>query len=114
MAATTGGDHYHDAPKSEAGVRTIALDGETVAVPPDYRTARLAWGSAWVDSGPVFTRQDTLGHSMMSLTSDTYTSVYEEVSREGAERATTRCPEDPPILMSPHQAHTPRPMGDAR
>jgi integrase len=130
---------HEDAPKSEAGERTIALDTGTVAALKAHRQRqaeeRLRWGSAWVDSGKVFTREDgsplhpatatarfhkiragaelppirlhdlrhsaaslmlaagvpakvvqeTLGHSTVGLTLDTYTSVYTEVAAEAAE-----------------------------
>ncbi|MCA1676409.1 MAG: site-specific integrase, partial [Actinobacteria bacterium] len=125
-----GWDVYEDDPKSHAGERTIALDAGTVAALRAHRRRqleeRMAWGSAWVDSGKVFTREDgsglhpatvterfqeisvaaalppirlhdlrhgaaslmlaagvpakvvqeTLGHSTVGLTLDTYTSVY--------------------------------------
>lgn len=141
-----GGDYYEDTPKSDAGSRTIALDADTVTALREHRKRqledRLAWGSAWTDSGRVFTREDgtelrpesltdkfqalrasaglppirlhdlrhgaaslmlasgvdmkvvqeTLGHSMMSLTADTYTSVYVEVSRDAAEAAAASVP----------------------
>jgi hypothetical protein len=42
--------------------RTVALDAGTVAVLRAYRKQqleeRLKWGSAWVDSGRAFTRED--------------------------------------------------------
>ncbi|MDT5024803.1 MAG: hypothetical protein QOE61_1229, partial [Micromonosporaceae bacterium] len=51
-----------DDPKSDAGGRTVALDAGTVAVLRAYRKQQLEerrkWGSAWVDSGRVFTRKD--------------------------------------------------------
>jgi len=49
-------------PKSESGARTIAMDSITIAVLRSHRARqaaeRLAWGSAWVDTGLVFTRED--------------------------------------------------------
>jgi integrase len=49
-------------PKTRRGVRTVPLDGVTVAVLRDHRrrqqAERRSWGSAWVDSGLVFTRED--------------------------------------------------------
>lgn len=141
-----GREYYEDTPKSEAGERTISLDAETVTALREYRRhqleERMAWGSAWTDSGRVFTREDgtelhpetltdkfqqlrnkaglppirlhdlrhgaaslmlaagvdmkvvqeTLGHSMMSLTADTYTSVYVEVSAAAAEAAAAMVP----------------------
>ncbi len=49
-------------PKSDAGNRTVALDGGTVEVLRAHRRRQLAermeWASAWVESGKVFARQD--------------------------------------------------------
>ncbi|GEM_PF-69372 len=49
-------------PKSDAGERDVALDKGTATVVKAHRIAqvadRLAWGTAWVDSGRVFTRED--------------------------------------------------------
>lgn len=135
-----------DDPKSDAGGRTIALDAGTVAVLRAHRRgqleARLAWGSAWVDSGRVFTREDgselhpasitdrfqaisasvnlppirlhdlrhgaaslmlaagvdmkivseTLGHSSLGITADTYTSVFPEVAAAAAEATAAMVP----------------------
>jgi integrase len=135
-----------DDPKSEAGGRTVALDASSVAALRAHRraqlTERMAWGSAWVDSGKVFTREDgqplhpatitdrfhdlveladlppvrlhdlrhgaasimlaagvdlktvqeTLGHSSITLTSDTYTSVYPAVAAAAAEAAASLIP----------------------
>jgi integrase len=51
-----------DDPKSDAGGRTIALDGGTVAALRAHREQqlldRLEWGRAWVDSGRVFCREN--------------------------------------------------------
>ncbi len=51
-----------DGPKSDAGERRVALDPGTVAVLKGHRRtqaeARLLWGSAWLDFGFVFTRED--------------------------------------------------------
>ncbi len=44
--------------------------------------------------------QETLGHSMMSLTSDTYTSVYPVVAAEAAEAAAAMVPRRPRVLGS--------------
>jgi integrase len=54
-------------PKTKKGIRTVALDTGTVAVMRTHRVAqaerRLAFGSSWVDTGRVFTREDgTLLH----------------------------------------------------
>ena len=50
------------APKSDAGHRTIALDAGTVTALREHRKRqladRMAWGSAWVESGKVFARED--------------------------------------------------------
>ncbi len=49
-------------PKSDAGGRVIALDKLTLAVLDAWRkrqiAERLAWGSAWVNSGRIFTHED--------------------------------------------------------
>jgi integrase len=49
-------------PKTSRGRRSIALDPRTVSALRAWRRAqaaeRLAWGSAWADSGLVFTRED--------------------------------------------------------
>jgi len=138
-----GGVVHEDTPKSDAGERTIALDGDTVTALRAHRKQqladRMATGSAWVESGKVFTGQDgrpldpehvtdrfhdlcadagvppirlhdlrhgaaslmlaagvsmktvqeTLGHSNIALTANTYTSVYPEVAQAAAE-ATAR------------------------
>jgi integrase len=135
-----------DDPKSDAGGRTIALDAGTVAVLRAHRKRqledRLEWGSAWVDSGRVFTREDgselhpasitdrfhqisdaaglppirlhdlrhgaaslmlaagvdmkivseTLGHSSLGITSDTYTSVFPQVAAAAAEATAAMVP----------------------
>jgi integrase len=48
-------------PKSDSS-RTVVLDEDSVAVLRTHKarqnTERLAWGSAWVDSGLVFTREN--------------------------------------------------------
>ena len=57
-----GWEVIEDAPKSEAGGRTIALDAGSVAALRTHRRAqlvkRLEWGSAWVNLGKVFTREN--------------------------------------------------------
>lgn len=152
---------HEDAPKSDAGERTIALDATTVAALRAHRRRqreeRMAWGSAWADSGKVFTRadgaalhpatvterfheigsaaelppvrlhdlrhgaaslmlaagvpakvvQETLGHSTIGLTLDTYTSVYTEVAAEAAEAAAALVPRavgGPRVSTMPAQA----------
>jgi integrase len=135
-----------DDPKSDAGGRTVALDAATVAVLRAHRKRqledRMQWGSAWVDSGRVFTREDgselhpasitdrfhqisdaaglppirlhdlrhgaaslmlaagvdmkivseTLGHSSLGITSDTYTSVFPQVAAAAAEATAAMVP----------------------
>jgi hypothetical protein len=141
-------------------VRTVPLDAGTVAAIRAHRRAqlaeRMAWGSAWVDSGKVFTRengerlhpamisdrfldlvtaaclppvrlhdlrhgaaslmlaadvdlkvvQETLGHSSITLTSDTYTSVYPAVAAAAADAAAALAPRavgtDVVTPLSPH------------
>ncbi len=141
-----GWEVIEDAPKSEAGERTVALDSGTVAALRAHRRAqlieRMAWGSAWANSGKVFTLesgeplhpatitdrfhelataaglppirlhdlrhgaaslmlaagvdlkvvQETLGHFSITLTSDTYTSVYPVVAAAAAEAAASLVP----------------------
>lgn len=57
-----GGTAADSIPKTEAGRRTLHLDGGLVAVLRRHRAAqledRLAAGPAWSDSGYVFTRED--------------------------------------------------------
>lgn len=138
-----------DDPKSDAGGRTVALDAGTVAVLRAHRKAqleeRMQWGSAWVDSGRVFTREDgsavhpewvadqfgalaagaglppirfhdlrhgaaslmlaagvpmkvvseTLGHSSLGITADTYSSVFSEVAAAAAEATAALVPRGP-------------------
>lgn len=135
-----------DTPKSDSGVRTIALGTDGVAELNAHRkrqlAERLAWGEAWIDSGKIFTRengsvidprslteefnrkceecdlppirlhdlrhvaaslmlaagvdlkvvQETLGHSDLSMTADTYTSVYPDVAADAANRAAAIVP----------------------
>jgi len=56
-----GWEVYEDDPKTDAGARTIALDADTVAVLEAHRerqrAAREEWGTAWVETGRVFTRE---------------------------------------------------------
>jgi len=55
-------DDVLDSTKSEDSVRILVIDQFTADVPREWRKAqlaeRLAWGSAWTDSGRVFTRED--------------------------------------------------------
>lgn len=135
-----------DAPKSDAGERTVALDVDTVAVLREHagRQAleREQWGAAWQGTGYVFTREDgtpvhpefvtsrftalaaaaglppvklhglrhgaaslmlaagvpmkivseTLGHSTVKITSDTYTSVFPDLSISAAESTARAVP----------------------
>ena len=48
--------------------------------------------------------QETLGHSTITLTLDTYTSVYSEVAAEAAEAAAALVPR---AGSTAHTAHTP-------
>ena len=49
-------------PKTDAGIRTVALDAGTVAALREHRKRQMAermeWASAWVETGKVFTRED--------------------------------------------------------
>ncbi len=53
---------YEDNPKTDAGERTIALDAAMVTALRAHRRRqleeRMRWGSAWADSGKVFTKED--------------------------------------------------------
>ena len=48
--------------------------------------------------------QETLGHSSITLTLDTYTSVYDEVAAEAAEAAAALVPRA--ALLHTHRIHT--------
>jgi integrase len=141
-----GWEIAEDDPKSDAGGRTIALDAGTVKVLRAYRLAQrkqnLKWGTAWFDSGRVFTREngadlhpasvtdrfheisnaaglppirlhdlrhgaaslmlaagidmkivsETLGHSSLAITSDTYSSVFPQVAAAAAEATAAMIP----------------------
>ena len=59
---TVGWKVVDEKPKSDAGHRTVAIDKQTVKALRRHRaqqsSERLAWGSAWADSGLLFTRED--------------------------------------------------------
>ena len=56
-----GADVHEGTPKS-GHARTIAIDGETIALLKRHRAAQLeerpAWGEAWTNTGQLFTRED--------------------------------------------------------
>ncbi len=133
-------------PKTASGARTIALDAQTVAVLRAHRARqaaeRLQAGTAWLNTGLVFTREDgsavhpdyvtrhferlvkaadlppirlhdlrhgaatlalasgthlkvvseMLGHSTITITADTYTSVLPAVARAAAEATSALVP----------------------
>ncbi|WP_331452720.1 site-specific integrase [Streptomyces sp. SS162] len=141
-----GWEVYEDDPKTDAGARTIALDGDTVEVLRRHRARqdeeREKWGTAWVETGRVFTRengellhpanvtrrfielyeeiglppvrlhdlrhgaatlahaagadlkdiQEMLGHSSITITADTYTSLLPEADLAIAEAAARLVP----------------------
>ncbi|NEY34908.1 tyrosine-type recombinase/integrase [Streptomyces sp. PRKS01-65] len=141
-----GWEVYEDDPKTDAGARTIALDSDTVQALKRHRAQqdkdREEWGSAWVETGRVFTRengellhpanvtrrfielyeeaglplirlhdlrhgaatlahaagadlkdiQEMLGHSSITITSDTYTSLLPEADLAIAEAAARLVP----------------------
>ncbi|WP_406861454.1 site-specific integrase [Streptomyces sp. HUAS MG47] len=150
-----GWEVYEDDPKTDAGARTIALDANTVEVLRQHRARqdeeREKWGTAWVETGRVFTRengellhpanvtrrfielyeeiglppvrlhdlrhgaatlahaagadlkdiQEMLGHSSITITADTYTSLLPEADLAIAEAAArlvprARAPRDVP------------------
>lgn len=133
-------------PKTDAGARSIALDSDTVQALKRHRARqdsdRERWGSAWVETGRVFTRengeplhpanvtrrfielyeeiglppirlhdlghgaatlahaagadlkdiQEMLGHSSITITADTYTSLLPEADLAIAEAAARPVP----------------------
>ncbi|MFJ1644690.1 site-specific integrase [Streptomyces sp. NPDC088258] len=141
-----GWEVYEDDPKTDAGARTIALDSDTVRALKGHRVQqdkdREKWGSAWAETGRVFTRengellhpanvtrrfielyeeaalppirlhdlrhgaatlahaagaglkdiQEMLGHSSITITSDTYTSLLPEADLAIAEAAARLVP----------------------
>lgn len=60
------------APKSDAGARAVMLDRETVKVLRSWRRQQLAeqqeWGSAWTNTGRIFTREDGMELHPASVT----------------------------------------------
>ncbi|MDQ7910772.1 tyrosine-type recombinase/integrase [Phytohabitans sp. ZYX-F-186] len=78
---TVGWEVEEGEPKSEAGNRDVALDAGTVQVIRAHRRQqledRLRWGSAWIDSGRVFTREDGSELHPASVT-DMFNSLVEE------------------------------------
>ncbi|MFJ4125196.1 site-specific integrase [[Kitasatospora] papulosa] len=141
-----GWEVYEDDPKTDARARTIALDSDTVQALKQHRAQqdkdREKWGSAWAETGRVFTRengellhpanatrrfielyeevglppvrlhdlrhgaatlahaagaglkdiQEMLGHSSITITSDTYTSLLPEADLAIAEAAARLVP----------------------
>jgi integrase len=97
-------------PKTDASAATVALDEETVWVLGEQRVAqakeRAAAGESWVESGLVFTELDRsplhpadvterfhllvvqamLRHASITTTSDLYTEVLPELSRDAARK----------------------------
>ncbi|MFD3379050.1 MULTISPECIES: hypothetical protein [unclassified Streptomyces] len=57
-----GWEVYEDDPKTDAGARTIDFDSDTVQALTRHRAQqdkdREKWGSAWVETGRVFTREN--------------------------------------------------------
>ncbi|MFD7482528.1 site-specific integrase [Streptomyces mirabilis] len=148
---------YEDDPKTDSGARTIALDSDTVQALKRHRAQqdkdREKWGSAWVETGCVFTRengewlhpanvarrfielfeeiglppirlhdlrhgaatlahaagadlkdiQEMLGHSSITITADTYTSLLPETDLAIAEAAARIVPR----ARRPHDAGKP-------
>ncbi|MFF8953757.1 tyrosine recombinase XerC [Streptomyces sp. NPDC014940] len=141
-----GWEVYEDDPKTDAGARTIALDSATVQALRRHRARqdqdRKQWGSAWMETGRVFTKengellhpanvtrrfvelyeeiglppvrlhdlrhgaatlahaagadlkdiQEMLGHSSITITADTYTSLLPEADLAIAEAAARLVP----------------------
>lgn len=146
-----GWDPYESEPKTDGSANTIALDSMNIVVLRDHKARqekeRAKWGTAWQDTGKVFTKEDgswlypetvsetsrrilattdlppitlrdlrhvaatlthggggdmhtvkeTLRHSTITLTSDTYTytSLLPELDREIAEEAAKLIPRSP-------------------
>ncbi|MEU7581969.1 tyrosine-type recombinase/integrase [Streptomyces sp. NPDC041068] len=171
-----GWDPYESEPKTDGSANTIALDSANVTVLRDHKALqdkeRAKWGTAWQDTGKVFTQEDgswlhpetvsetfrrilattdlppitlrdlrhvaatlthggggdihavkeTLRHSTITLTSDTYTSLLPEVDREIAEKATgliprarktgTSADESPSDASSAHASLAHEPEGE--
>ncbi|MEW1676000.1 tyrosine-type recombinase/integrase [Streptomyces noursei] len=161
-----GWDPYESAPKTDGSASTIALGSLNVAVLRTHRerqeAERKAWGTAWQDTGKVFTQEDgawlhpetvsesfrrilattdlppitlrdlrhvaatlthggggdlhtikeTLRHSTITLTSDTYTSLLPEVDQAAAEAAARLIPrarsasDGAPATPSAHASRT--------
>jgi integrase len=57
-----GWDVHEDAPKTNSGIRLIALDEETnqdfIAQKARQQQEREVWGGGWVDTGRIFTQED--------------------------------------------------------
>ncbi|MFJ4964299.1 site-specific integrase [Streptomyces sp. NPDC088729] len=141
-----GWEVYEDDPKTDSGARTIALDSDTVDALKRHRAQqdedREEWGSACVETGRVFTRengellhpanvtrrfielyeeiglppirfhdlrhgaatlaraagadlkdiQEMLGHSSITITADTYTSLFPEADLAIADAAARLVP----------------------
>lgn len=69
--------------KTDSGARSVTLDRRTVEVLRRWRSAqageRRTWGTAWQDSGLMFTREDG-----SQLHPDTVSTVFERIHREAA------------------------------
>lgn len=68
-------------PKTDSGAHTVTLDSRSVAALRRWRAAqhseRELWGSAWYQTGLMFTREDG-----SQLHPDTVTTVFERLHRE--------------------------------
>ncbi|MFD9814474.1 tyrosine recombinase XerC [Streptomyces sp. NPDC059080] len=158
-----GWEVYEDDPKTDAGARTIALDSDTVQALKRHRSQqdkdRVEWGSAWVETGRVFTRengemlhpanvtrrfielyeeialppvrlhdlrhgaatlahaagadlkdiQEMLGHSSITITADTYTSLLPEADLAIAEAAARLVPRARAVSEGAASAEAPKP-----
>jgi integrase len=67
-------------PKTDGGVRTVALDARTIVVLREWRATQdedqRQWGAAWQDTGLVFTLEDG-----RQLHPDTVTSTFKRLYR---------------------------------
>ncbi|MGX4691566.1 site-specific integrase [Streptomyces sp. JNUCC 63] len=163
-----GWEVYEDDPKTDVGARTIALDTDTVQALKRHRAQqdkdREEWGSAWGETGRVFTWengdflhpanvtrrfielyeeiglppirlhdlrhgaatlahatgadlkdiQEVLGHSSITIRSDTYTSLLPEVDLAIAEAAARLVPRACATSENATSDAEPQPYGGAK
>ncbi|MFE3018161.1 tyrosine recombinase XerC [Streptomyces sp. NPDC059256] len=78
-----GWEVYEDDPKTDSCARTIALDSDTVDALNRHRVQqdedRERWGSAWVETGRVFTQENSELRHPANVTRRSI-ELYEEIS----------------------------------